>query len=168
MPNGYLGEIRLMSFGFPPRGWKECNGQLLPVNQNQALYSLLGTTYGGDRRVNFALPDLRGRVPIHVGSGHPRGERGGEVNHALSIAELPHHAHVLSAASGLANSETPGGAVLARSLHPVYGTAATGGLVALSPNAVSRVGGSQAHVNMQPFCTLFFCICIQGAFPSPG
>src|SRR6187200_1287927 len=93
MAEPFLSEIRIMSFGFAPKGWAECNGQLLPINQNQALFSLLGTTYGGDGRVNFGLPDLRGRVPIHVGSGHTLGARGGEQAHTISIQELPAHAH---------------------------------------------------------------------------
>ena len=99
MAEPFLAEIRIMSFGFPPKGWALCNGQLLPINQNQALFSLLGTTYGGDGRVNFALPDLQGRVPIHVGSGHTLGERGGEQAHTLSISELPTHTHAVGASS---------------------------------------------------------------------
>src|SRR3954467_8409869 len=97
MAEPFLSEIRLMSFNFAPKGWAMCNGQLLPINQNQALFSLLGTTFGGDGRVNFALPDLRGRTPIHVGSGHTLGERGGEQAHTLSIAELPTHTHAAMA-----------------------------------------------------------------------
>jgi microcystin-dependent protein len=97
MAEPFLSEIRVMSFGFPPKGWALCDGQLLPINQNQALFSLLGTTYGGDGRVNFALPDLRSRVPIHMGSGHTLGERGGEQAHTLSISELPTHTHSVPA-----------------------------------------------------------------------
>ena len=99
MAEPFLSEIRIMSFEFAPKGWALCNGQLLPINQNQALFSLLGTTFGGDGRVNFALPDLRGRTPIHVGSGHTLGERGGEQAHTLSIAELPTHTHVAHGAA---------------------------------------------------------------------
>src|SRR3954468_3155835 len=99
MAEPFLSEVRIMSFVFAPKGWALCNGQLLPINQNQALFSLLGTTFGGDGRVNFALPDLRGRVPIHVGSGHTLGERGGEQGHTLSIAELPTHTHTVGALS---------------------------------------------------------------------
>src|SRR5207247_2070921 len=102
MAEPFLSEIRIMSFGFAPKGWAMCNGQLLPINQNQALFSLLGTTFGGDGRVNFALPDLRGRVPIHVGSGHTLGEKGGEQAHTLSIAELPMHTHVLNGSTNTA------------------------------------------------------------------
>src|SRR5881296_2857169 len=109
MAEPFLSEIRIMSFGFAPKGWALCNGQLLPINQNQALFSLLGTTFGGDGRVNFGLPDLRGRVPIHVGSGHTLGERGGEQAHTLSIAELPTHTHTAQASSANAATPIPGG-----------------------------------------------------------
>jgi microcystin-dependent protein len=163
----YLSEIRIMSFVFAPRNWALCNGQLLPINQNQALFSLLGTTYGGDGRVNFGLPDLRGRAPIHTGSGHTLGERGGEPAHTLSIAELPTHAHVLSASPTGGNQPVPTGNVLASSApNPIYGPPAS--LVALNPTSVTSVGGSQAHLNMQPFLTLSFCIALTGIFPSPS
>ena len=155
-----------MSFNFPPKGWALANGQLLPINQNQALFSLLGTTFGGDGRVNFALPDLRGRTPIHVGSGHTLGERGGEQAHTLSIAELPTHTHVLNGTSVLATDSTPTSSLMLSQSTPqnVYGPATA--LVAMSPSSVSNVGGSQAHLNMQPFLTLSFCIALQGIFPS--
>src|SRR3954466_3817016 len=124
MAEPFLSEIRLMSFGFPPKGWALCNGQLLPINQNQALFSLLGTTYGGDGRVNFAPPDLQGRAPIHMGSGHTLGERGGEPAHTLSIAELPTHTHTLNASSTDGNAPVPtaaSGDVLARTVNQIYG-----------------------------------------------
>src|ERR1700743_2912016 len=111
MAEPFLSEIRLMSFGFPPKGWGQCNGQLLPINQNQALFSLLGTTYGGDGRVNFGLPNLQGRTPIHMGSGHTLGEVGGEQAHTLSIAEIPTHVHTANASSTPANTNTPGIAI---------------------------------------------------------
>src|SRR3972149_772590 len=120
MAEPFLAEIRIMSFGFAPKGWALCNGQLLPINQNQALFSLLGTTFGGDGRVNFALPDLRGQTPIHVGSGHTLGERGGEVAHTLSIAEIPTHTHTLRASSTAGNQLTPDGNVLARPTNNFY------------------------------------------------
>jgi microcystin-dependent protein len=168
MAEPFLSEIRLMSFVFAPRGWALSNGQLLPINQNQALFSLLGTTFGGDGQVNFALPDLRGRTPIHVGSGHTLGERGGEQAHTLSIAELPTHPHV---ASGTSNSADPGGtnnpAANLLASGPVEIYAAAGSLGALGASMVSTVGGSQAHLNMQPFLTLSFAIALQGIFPSP-
>jgi microcystin-dependent protein len=165
MAEPFMSEIRIMSFGYAPRGWAMCNGQLLPINQNQALFSLLGTTFGGDGRVNFALPDLRGRTPIHVGSGHTLGERGGEQAHTLSIAELPTHVHVARASSVSATTNTPTNAVLGASAA-TYHAGTT--LVSLSPTSVSNVGGSQAHLNMQPFLTLTFCIALQGIFPSPN
>jgi microcystin-dependent protein len=168
MAEPFLSEIRIMSFVFAPKGWALCNGQLLPINQNQALFSLLGTTFGGDGRVNFALPDLRGRTPIHVGSGHTLGERGGEQAHTLSIAELPTHTHVLNATTSVATTNTPGsGVMLAQSTAAdLYAGALN--LVVMSPAAVANVGGSQAHLNMQPFLTLSFCIALQGIFPSPN
>jgi microcystin-dependent protein len=166
MAEPFLSEIRLMSFVFAPRGWALCNGQLLPINQNQALFSLLGTTYGGDGRVNFALPDLRGRTPIHVGSGHTLGERGGEQAHTLSIAELPTHTHVLSASSSDATQPIPTANMLAR-LAPANPYAAPQTLATTSAASVANTGGSQAHLNMQPFLTLSFCIALQGIFPSP-
>jgi microcystin-dependent protein len=169
MAEPFLSEIRIMSFQFAPKGWALCNGQLLPINQNQALFSLLGTTFGGDGRVNFALPDLRARTPIHVGSGHTLGERGGEQAHTLSIAELPTHTHV---ASGTSTSTDPNGTniptgnLLASGPSEIY--AAPSNLVALGSSTVGNVGGSQAHLNMQPFLTLNFCIALQGIFPSPN
>ena len=165
MAEPFLSEIRLCSFGFAPQGWALCNGQLLPINQNQGLFSLLGTTYGGDGRVNFALPDFRGRTPIHVGSGHTLGERGGEQAHTLTLAELPTHLHQLSASSDKATAFTPTTSlVLAEAA--VYSEPTS--LVAASPQSSGNVGGSQAHLNMQPFLTLTFCIALQGIFPSPN
>ena len=155
-----------MSFAFAPKGWALCNGQILPINQNQALFSLLGTTYGGDGRVNFALPDLRGRVPIHVGSGHTLGEKGGEQAHTHSLSELPTHTHVANATSVPATTNAPANnMLLAQSGGSQLYTAAAN-LVAMAPDAVSSVGGSQAHLNMEPFLVLSFCIALQGIFPS--
>lgn len=169
MAEPFLSEVRIMSFVFAPKGWALCNGQLLPINQNQGLFSLLGTTFGGDGRVNFALPDLRGRTPIHVGSGHTLGERGGEQAHTLSIAELPTHTHVLNASATAGNAPTPAsggtGFILASTPNLIYGPPTS--LVALNSTSVPNVGGSQAHLNMQPFLTLSFCIALQGIFPSP-
>jgi microcystin-dependent protein len=169
MAEPFLSEIRIMSFAFAPRGWALCNGQLLPINQNQALFSLLGTTFGGDGQVNFALPNLQGRTPIHVGSGHTLGERGGEQAHTLSIAELPEHVHVLNGSSAVGNSANPRfgttGHVLAQDPGNVYSSNAP--TLGLNAGSVSNVGGSQPHLNMQPFLTLSFCIALQGIFPSP-
>jgi microcystin-dependent protein len=166
MAEPFLSEIRIMSFSFAPKGWAMCNGQLLPINQNQALFSLLGTTFGGDGRVNFALPDLRARVPIHVGSGHTLGERGGEPAHTLSIAELPTHTHVFNTTNATGAATVPTGALLAKA--PAVAYAAPTQLVALNATASLNAGGSQAHVNMQPFLALTFCIALQGIFPSPN
>jgi microcystin-dependent protein len=162
----FLSEIRIMSFGFAPKGWALCNGQLLPINQNQALFSLLGTTYGGDGRVNFGLPNLQGRTPIHMGSGHTLGERGGEQGHTLSIAEIPTHTHTLQASptSDNTNVAIPTGNFLASPLSQTYTPAAN--LNAMNPTTVANVGGSQAHLNMQPFLVLSFNIALQGIFPS--
>jgi microcystin-dependent protein len=165
MAEPFLSEIRIMSFGFAPKGWALCDGQLLPINQNQALFSLLGTTFGGDGRVNFALPDLRSRVPIHVGGGHTLGERGGEQAHTLSIGELPTHTHVLSGTSTTGTAAIPAGNLMAPTAFQAYHQA-DNALVAMAPQAVANVGGSQAHLNMQPFLVLNFSIALQGIFPS--
>src|SRR3954470_21107221 len=147
MAEPFLSEIRIMSFVYAPKGWALCNGQLLPINQNQALFSLLGTTFGGDGRVNFALPDLRAKVPIHVGKGHTLGEKGGEQAHTLSIAELPTHAHLAVASSTNANQPIPAGGLLASANN---GFVAPNSLTSLNPATVTNAGGSQAHLNMQP------------------
>lgn len=165
MAEPFLGEIRLMSFVFAPKGWALCNGQLLPINQNQALFSLLGTTFGGDGRVNFALPDLRGRTPIHEGSGHSLGERGGEQAHTLAVSEMPAHTHVLNAASNTGTALVPITNLLATANLPAY-HAPDNNLVPMNAASVANAGGSQAHLNMQPFLTLNFCIALQGIFPS--
>lgn len=166
MAEPFLSEIRIMSFVFAPKGWALCNGQLLPINQNQGLFSLLGTTFGGDGRVNFALPDLRGRTPIHVGSSHTLGERGGEQAHTLSIAELPEHLHVMNASTNNGNSQTAAGNVFGTVPGRIYTDPVQ--LTSLAPSSVPNVGGSQAHLNMQPFLILSFCIALQGIFPSPN
>lgn len=165
MAEPFLAEIRLMSFVFAPKGWTLCNGQLLPINQNQALFSLLGTTFGGNGQTNFALPDLRGRTPIHVGAGHTLGERAGEQAHTLSIAELPTHTHLAQFSTSEASTADGTNNVPAKTLTPAYGPPQS--LVAMHPGASVNTGGSQAHLNMQPFLTLSFCIALQGIFPSP-
>lgn len=168
MAEPFLSEIRIMSFAFAPKGWALCNGQLLPINQNQGLFSLLGTTFGGDGRVNFALPDLRSRVPIHVGSGHTLGERGGEPAHTLSISELPEHAHTANATTGTAGqTNIPSSSVILGPSTAAFLYNSPNSLTAMSPAAITNVGGSQAHLNLQPFLTLSFCIALQGIFPSP-
>ena len=144
------------------------NGQLLPINQNQALFSLLGTNFGGNGQTNFALPDLRGRTPIHVGSGHTLGENGGQQAHTLTISELPTHAHFLQASNSNTSAvNTPAGNVLANSA-PNTSFGPLQNLVGLRPPTVTNVGGSQAHQNMQPFLALNFCIALTGVFPSPN
>ncbi|TSE11612.1 phage tail protein [Mesorhizobium intechi] len=165
MAEPFLSEIRIMSFVFAPKGWALCNGQLLPIAQNQALFSLLGTTFGGDGRVNFALPDYRGRVPIHVGGGHTLGERGGEEGHTLSIGELPQHIHIEQASTANADVAAPNGNFLG-TVTNVYTPLANP--TSLSSGTLAPVGGSQAHMNMQPFLTVSFCIALQGIFPSPN
>lgn len=178
MSEPFLSEIKVMAFNFPPKGWALCNGQLLPINQNQALFSLLGTTYGGDGRTNFALPNLQGRVPMHTGNGHTLGERAGSTAETISQQTMPTHQHLMQ---GVA--ETPAvnignsvgtGKTFAQGLvglqgggtAPVslYGT--PGNPVAMAPQMVTQTGGSQAHDNMMPYLALNFCIALQGIFPS--
>lgn len=166
MAEPFLSEIRITSFHFAPKGWAFCNGQLLPINQNQALFSLLGTTFGGDGRVNFALPDLQARTPIHVGSGHSLGERAGQYSHSITLAELPAHTHVLNASSLDGDSASPAGTLPAASVNTPYAGARN--IQALSPQAISSTGGGIHHLNMQPFLVLSFCIALQGIFPSPN
>jgi microcystin-dependent protein len=161
----FLSEIRMMSFGFPPKGWATCDGQLLPINQNQALFSLLGTVYGGDGRVNFGLPNLQGRAPLHMGSGHTLGERGGEQGHTLSISEIPTHTHTAKASSNDGGVLVPLTAYLAKAA-PANPYIAPTALAALNAGTLANVGGSQAHLNMQPFLVLNFSIALQGIFPS--
>jgi microcystin-dependent protein len=163
MSEPFIAEIKIISWNFPPKGWAFCNGQLLPINQNQALFSILGTTYGGDGRVNFALPNLQGRTPVHVGDGIVLGELGGETAHTLNISELPAHTH------------TPVGSTattaIATALGNVWGTEAGGGFgapggTAMNPACVLPTGGSQPHENMSPYLVLNFVIALQGIFPS--
>ena len=163
MAEPFLSEIRIMSFGYAPRGWAMCNGQLLPINQNQALFSLLGTTFGGDGRVNFALPDTRGRTPIHVGQGHTLGEKGGEQAHTVTMSEMPQHIHIVQASSNNGDAVIPTDNVFG-SVAGLYAPPAN--LTSMVPSTVTNVGGSQAHLNMQPFLVLNFCIALQGIFPS--
>jgi len=163
MSEPFLSEIRIMSFGYAPKGWAQCNGQLLPINQNQALFALLGTTYGGNGQTTFALPDLRDRVPIHTGNGHVLGERAGEEAHTLAVAELPAHTHVLAGTSTNADSPIPTGNLLGAA-NNAYASPAN--LTTLHPSTISSAGGSQPHENRQPFLALNFCIALQGIFPS--
>jgi microcystin-dependent protein len=163
-----MGEIRTISWGFAPQGWALCNGQLLPINQNQALFSLLGTQFGGDGRVNFALPDLRGRCAIHQGQGFIIGQRGGEENHTLNQSEMPAHNHTVQATPNAGDSNKPKNDVPANSqptqAYTSLPNASTA--VAMNPAMVSTVGGSQPHTNMQPFLVVGYIIALQGVFPS--
>jgi len=163
MAEPFLAEVRIMSFSFAPKGWAMCNGQLLPINQNQALFSLLGTTFGGDGRVNFGLPDLQGRAPIHMGSGHTLGEKGGQQAHTLSISEIPTHTHFAQASKNNGDNVIPTDNVFGQ-VAGLYGP--VGAATTMKPSTVTNVGGSQAHLNMQPFLVLTFCIALQGIFPS--
>jgi microcystin-dependent protein len=158
-----MSEIRIFSFNFPPKQWAFCNGQFLPINQNQALFSLLGTMYGGNGVTTFALPDLRGRVPIHVGSGFTQGESGGEPAHTLTLSEMPAHNHMVSASSASASADGPAGNLWANGSQAAYTTVPA---VSLNPQAVVTVGGSQPHENRSPFLVLNFCIALTGVFPS--
>ena len=158
----FLGEIMMVPINFPPKGWAFCNGQFLPINQNQALFSLLGTTFGGNGQTTFALPDLRARIPIGEGSGHPLGERLGAESHTLSLNELPAHTHMVNVSSVAGTSATPTGNFLAAAAN-VYGDSSTS---AVAVPAVTNTGGSQPHENRQPFLVLNFCIALQGVFPT--
>ena len=163
MGTPYLAEIRIISFNFAPKGWALCNGQLLPINQNTALFSLLGTTYGGDGRVNFALPNLQGRVPFHFGPALIQGESGGETAHTLNISEMPAHAHVPMASSSPADKSNPAGNLWASGDEDAYVSSPDTGM---NPALSLAVGGSQPHENMQPYLTINFIIALQGIFPS--
>jgi microcystin-dependent protein len=173
MSTPFLSEIRIMSFGFPPKGWAQCNGQLLPINQNQALFALLGTTYGGDGRVNFGLPNLQGCVPISMGAGFTLGQVAGEENHTLNISEMAQHNHGMQGVAATADNATPStilalaqGIAAATGTPPVnlYGNGQPNATFA--PPTISNSGGSQPHPNQQPYLVLNFCIALQGIFPS--
>jgi microcystin-dependent protein len=169
MAEPFLSEIRMMSFSFAPKGWALSNGQLLPINQNQALFSLLGTTFGGDGRTTFSLPNLQGRTPIHMGNGHTLGESAGTQTQTLVTGQIPAHNHVVTAIS-TANTGTnvvnPSGQFLATSTPATLYNSSGANFTPLAANTVANVGGSQAHQNMQPFLTINFCIALQGIFPS--
>jgi len=168
MSEPFLAEIRILGFNFAPRGWAFCDGQILPINQNQSLYSLLGTTYGGDGRTSFALPDLRSRTPIHRSDGHPLAQKSGAETVTLTTAEIPAHTHVTKASSSEGDNGSPAddnlSATSAGELFYRDPEAAT--MTALRPGTVTNAGGGQAHDNMQPYLTLSYCIALQGLFPS--
>ena len=172
MADPFVAEIRIFPFNFAPKGWAFCNGQLLPLSQNTALFSLLGTTYGGNGKSNFALPDLQGRAPMHPGQGpglslHDLGETGGSETVTLLESEIPAHAHTLNASLLPADSPNPTGAFTAAPASDnIYGVA--NNLVSMAPEALAPAGGDQPHNNMQPYLTFYFCIALQGVFPPRG
>ncbi len=166
MSEFFIGEIRIVSFNFVPKGWASCDGQILPINQNQALFALLGTTYGGNGVTVFALPDLRGRMPVHMGNGNGNnyviGQSGGEVAHTLSNSEMPMHTHTMVATTASAAAGVgPATGVPAVAAHAPYRSG--GSTVSMKLNSA---GSSQPHYNMQPYLGLIFCIALQGIFPS--
>jgi microcystin-dependent protein len=163
MSEPFLSEIRIMSFNYAPKGWAMCNGQFLPINQNQALFSLLGTTYGGNGQTTFALPDFRARAPIHEGQGFTLGQAGGENAHTVTMSEMAQHIHFMSGSSSNGDTVIPVGSVLGAGTG-VYAGASN--MAALAPDSVTNLGGSQAHENRQPFLALTFCIALIGIFPS--
>lgn len=172
MSEPFLGQISMVGFNFAPRGWALCDGQILPINQNQALFSLLGDTYGGDGRTSFALPDLRGRAAVHPGGGPGLdnitwGQRGGAEAVALAASEMPVHRHDLLASTDLANANVPGNALpAARGRGGLLLYAAPGSEVAMNPDTVTVAGANAPHDNMQPYLVLNFVIALQGIFPS--
>jgi microcystin-dependent protein len=160
----YLGEIKVVSFNFAPKGWALCNGQLMPINQNQALFSILGTTYGGDGRQTFALPNLQGRAAVHVGAGVNLGQLAGEASHTLTVSELPAHVHSALGTDQAPNQGSPVNNAWAKNTGVnTYGTQPNS---AMNSTAVAPAGGSQPHENRQPFLILTFIIALQGIYPS--
>ena len=168
MSTPFLTEIRIFSFNFAPKGWAMCNGQLLPINQNQAIFSLLGTTYGGDGRVNFGLPNLQGRTSMHMGQSHILGERGGEEAHTVVMSEMPAHVHPATAdvKSGDNTASNPQNAYPANVGSLKMYSPGSSNMVPMYPQMVSNVGGSQPHENRQPYLALTFCIALTGIFPT--
>jgi microcystin-dependent protein len=160
-----MGELRIWSFGFTPRGWAQCNGQLLPLNQNQALFSLLGTTYGGNGFQNFALPNLQGRIPLHIGQGLILGQTTGEENHTLTLAETPAHNHPINATSTAGSQIVPGGNLFANAGDDLYASG-LGNSVVLASGTLTNTGGSLPHPNQQPYLVMNICISLTGIFPS--
>jgi len=164
MSDPFLGEIKVISFNFPPKGWAFCNGQLLPINQNQALFSILGTLYGGDGVTNFALPNLQTRLPLHQGQGFTIGSKGGEASHTLTVNEMPTHIHPAKAQTGLSNpGASPANSVWGTPAQTVY-TASPN--TTMSPAAIANSGGGQPHENQAPYLVLNFVIALTGVFPS--
>lgn len=165
MPTPYLSELKLVSFTFGPKGWALANGQLLPINQNQALFSLLGTTYGGNGTNNFALPNLQSRAPVHQGNGFVLGQLGGEVNHTLQITEMPQHTHNLQGINVTQDYGSPGNAFLANT-GSVSLYQPPGNLTPMFPGDIPPVGGSQPHSNQSPYLVMTWIIALQGIYPT--
>jgi microcystin-dependent protein len=163
MSDPFIAEVRVVSFTFAPKGWAFCNGQLLPISQNQALFSILGTTYGGDGITNFALPNLQGKVPFHFGNSFTLGQSGGEATHTLSTVELPAHNHLAMASSSDADQVSPSGNFWAKGAASAYSAAPNN---VMSPFSLALAGASQAHQNLSPFLVLNFIIALQGIFPT--
>ncbi|ABD82583.1 phage tail protein [Saccharophagus degradans] len=167
MSEPFLAEVKVVGFNFAPRGWAFCDGQIMQISQNQSLYSLLGTNYGGDGRTSFALPDIRGRTPIHRTDGHALGQKGGSEVVTLTAAQIPAHNHAVKASTSAANVLPVGDtAVLADTSRDLYADASPANLAALNSGTIANTGGGQAHNNMQPYLTLSYCIALQGLFPS--
>lgn len=164
MDDQFLGEIRPFAFGFPPKGWAACDGQLLPIAQNAALFSLLGTMYGGDGRTTFALPDLRGRAEMHVNSVHPQGEHAGQENVTLTTAQIPSHSHTVNCSNVVGTQTSPAGKFWAQDSNGNVVFSNAGGAT-MAATAVGNTGG-QPHPNMQPYLVVNYCIALQGIFPS--
>jgi microcystin-dependent protein len=166
MSEPFLAEIRIVGFNFAPRGWAFCDGQIIPINQNQSLYALLGTTYGGDGRTSFALPDLRSRTPLNVGSGYRQGQKGGAENVKLSAAQMSAHTHVAKATNVLASQPSPDATLLAAQSSDLYRAPEVATETALRSGTITNSGNGQSHNNMQPYTTVNYCIALQGQFPS--
>ena len=165
MPTPFLGEIKIISWNFAPQGWAFANGQQLPINQNQALFSLFGTMYGGNGQTTFALPDFRGRVPVHVGNGHTQGEAGGQTAHTVTQSEMPQHTHFHQVTNNVGTDSNPNsGLVISKAVAQSYGAAAN--LTTMNNQTISNVGGSQPHENRQPYLVLNFIVALQGIFPA--
>lgn len=164
MAEPFLAEIRLFGFGIVPQGWLPCDGQIMNINQNQALFSLLGTTYGGNGQTTFALPDLRGRAPVGLGNGITLGKSAGEENHTLVATEMPMHTHIVSGSSATGDKPVPTGNTWATRAENPFSTLAPNGT--LNPAAIGMTGESTGHPNMQPYLTVQYCIAIQGIYPS--
>ena len=167
----FVAEIRIFPFNFAPKGWAWCDGQIMPLSQNTALFSLLGTTYGGDGKSNFALPNLQGSAPMHPGQGpglslHDLGETGGSETVSLLESEIPFHSHALMANSLLGNTHDPASNALSRSGGGfAYQTNSTQNLVAMADQSIAPAGGDQPHNNLQPYLAFYFCIALQGVYP---